>query len=196
MSKAQGTKVKKMEFRTIKEALDHYNKGELKMPELRNAYGNTIKGVPVWLPEIPGNKGHTNIFYTDKAGRSLILEIGTKKSQKKSPDMKTSYVFTREKNGNGKNKKTAYTSKGEYKQVLFDRNHAFTVHVEVPSSKKRVPQEDILWDNSFVPSEKEAKKKIDELYKEAVKIIEQRAKEQCKEQLTEKKGKRTMGREK
>jgi hypothetical protein len=162
-----------MKFDKINDALDYFNLGTLKGKNLFTAYGLTDKGKRVWLPVIPENEEHTNILLKKVGNLYLILETGATPPQNIYPKMETAHVITRKEDGNS----TEYEYIGEYKQVLFDKKRAFTVHVKVPFKRvKPVLQDGILWDNAFVSSLEEAKKKIDELYKEAEKISEQGAK--------------------
>jgi hypothetical protein len=156
-----------MEFRTINEALDYFNLGDLEGSNLIHAYGVTNKGKRVWLPIIPENEEHTNLILLKKVDKlDLILETGATPPQDANPKMETAHVITRKECGRGEDKIYEYI--GKYKQVLFDKDRAFTVHVKVPFKRvKPELQDGILWDNAFVSSPEEAKKKIDELYQEA-----------------------------
>jgi len=155
-----------MEFRTINDALAYFNLGALKGKNLFTACGFTNKGKRVWLPVIPENEEHTNILLKKVGNLDLILETGATPPQDENPKMETAHVITRKECGKGKNKVYEYI--GKYKQVLFDKKRAFTVHVKVPFTRLEPELQDgILWDNAFVSSLKEAKKKIEELYKEA-----------------------------
>ena len=153
-----------MKFDKINDALDYFNLGALKGKNLFTAYGLTDKGRRVWLPVIPENEEHTNILLKKVGNLYLILETGATSPQKINPKMETAHVITRKEDATG----TEYEYIGKYKQVLFDKKRAFTVHVKVPFTRLEPKLQDgILWDNSFVSSPEEAKKKIEELYKKS-----------------------------
>jgi len=155
-------KTKKKKFDTINEALAFHKLGALNEANVRHAYGVTDKEKRVWLPIISKNGQHTNILLKKDGVSDLILETGAKAPQKINPDMETAHVITRE----IINRETIYEYIGKYKQVLFDKERAFTVHAKVPFSKP----DGFLWDNTFVSSLKEAKKKTDELYQKRYQI--------------------------
>ncbi|MCL1931560.1 MAG: hypothetical protein FWF55_07060 [Treponema sp.] len=153
-----------MVFDTMNEALKHFGLGELtNMYDTFHAYGITDERKHVWLPIISPTDNHINKI-SEKCickRRDLILERNISGSNTvKKPDMITSHVITREKIAD--KDKYDYDYIGEYKQVLFDEDLRFTVHIKVPSVKA---DGKILYDPAYTKTANKARQKIKKLWK-------------------------------
>ncbi|MCL1931559.1 MAG: hypothetical protein FWF55_07055 [Treponema sp.] len=153
-----------MKFDKMQEALDHYGLGTLnKGYDTRHSYGETDKGVNVWLPIIPEAKNRENVIFRNYNGEDLILERDISNRKKvKEPKMITSHVITRTEIGKNK---YDYDYRGEYKQVLFDKTNKFTVHARVLQFRSCGKTSTLLYDRNFAKTDQEAQKKAADLWK-------------------------------
>jgi len=116
-----------MKFKNIDEALEYHGLGKLNDEDVRNAYGETDKGILVWLPQINDNPNWLNVVLDNEG---IILQKGLKGITGR--DGPTAWdpaiVITRDKTNSDYQRLP-----DEYRPIFCNKDECLTIHAKKTS---------------------------------------------------------------